>query len=67
MRLKSKGISFGMPRPFRRSSTTSYPLGSTEAFTYDAADNLLTRQSRAGPTSVFTLSRKAMRALVFDQ
>jgi len=39
---------------FDRPATTTYPLGSTEAFTYDADGNMLTRQTRASQTITFT-------------
>ena len=43
-----------------RLATTTYPLGSTEALTYDADNNVLTRKTRAGDTIGFaydTLNR----------
>ncbi|WP_170303831.1 RHS repeat-associated core domain-containing protein [Reyranella soli] len=36
---------------FDRPATTTYPLGSTETFTYDARDNLLGRKTRAAATT----------------
>jgi RHS repeat-associated protein len=39
---------------FDRLATTTYPLGSTEALTYDADGNVLTRKTRAGDTIAFT-------------
>lgn len=38
---------------FDRLATTTYPLGSTEAFTYDANGNVATRKTRAGDTIAF--------------
>ncbi len=38
---------------FDRLATTTYPLGSTEAFTYDANGNVLSRKTRAGDTITF--------------
>jgi YD repeat-containing protein len=43
-----------------RLATTTYPLGSTETFTYDADNNVLTRKTRANQTISFaydTLNR----------
>jgi RHS repeat-associated protein len=37
-----------------RLSTTTYPLGSTETFTYDADSNVLSRKTRAGPIINFS-------------
>jgi YD repeat-containing protein len=37
-----------------RLATTTYPLGSTETFTYDADSNVLTRKTRANQTISFT-------------
>jgi RHS repeat-associated protein len=37
-----------------RLATTTYPLGSTEALTYDADSNVLTRKTRANQTITFT-------------
>jgi len=37
---------------FDRLSTTTYPGGTTEAFTYDADGNILTRKTRAGGTPI---------------
>jgi RHS repeat-associated protein len=45
---------------FDRLATTTYPLGSAEALTYDDDDNVLTRKTRAGATISFaydTLNR----------
>jgi YD repeat-containing protein len=45
---------------FDRLATTTYPLGSTEAFTYDDDDNVSTRKTRANQTISFaydTLNR----------
>jgi RHS repeat-associated protein len=45
---------------FDRLATTTYPLGSTEALTYDADSNVAMRQTRAGQTIAFaydTLNR----------
>jgi YD repeat-containing protein len=39
---------------FDRLATTSYPLGSTETFSYDADGNVLTRKTRANQTIAFT-------------
>jgi RHS repeat-associated protein len=39
---------------FDRLATTTYPLGSTEAFTWDANGNVLTRKTRANDTITFT-------------
>ena len=53
------------PDGFDRLSTTTYPLGSTEAFTYDRNGNVLTRKTRAGATIAFTydtLNRVASKA-----
>ena len=47
-----------------RLSTATYPLGSTEAFTYDADNNVTQRQTRAGADNQFHL-RHAEPA--FDQ
>jgi len=47
-------------------NATTYPLGSTEAFTYDADNNILTRKTRAGATITFTydtLNRLATKTL----
>lgn len=37
-----------------RLATTTYPLGSTETFTYNADNNVLTRKTRANQTITFT-------------
>ncbi len=37
---------------FDRLATTTYPGGTTEAFTYDADSNVLTRKTRAGGTPI---------------
>src|SRR6266403_5357281 len=38
---------------FDRLATSTYPLGSTEAFTYDDDDNVRSRKTRAGDTISF--------------
>ena len=46
---------------FDRLSTTTWPDGSTEALTYDADGDVLTRKTRAGPTITYsydTLNRQ---------
>jgi RHS repeat-associated protein len=43
---------FGYDR-FDRLATMTYPLGSTETFTYDGNGNVLTRKTRAGDTIAF--------------
>ena len=50
---------------FDRLATTTYPLGSTEAFTYDADGNVLTAKTRANQTITFsydTLNRLQTKA-----
>jgi RHS repeat-associated protein len=42
------------PDGFDRLATTTYPDSSTENLSYDADSNVLTRQTRAGPTITFT-------------
>jgi len=49
---------------FDRLATTTYPLGSTEALTYDADSNVTSRKTRAGDTIAFsydTLNRLATK------
>ncbi len=53
------------PDGFDRLSTTTYPDSSTENYSYDADDNVLSRQTRAGATLAFsydTLNRLATKA-----
>jgi RHS repeat-associated protein len=53
------------PDGFDRLSSTTYPDSSAENLAYDADSNVLTRQTRAGPTITFTydtLNRLASKA-----
>ncbi|MBI2739224.1 MAG: RHS repeat-associated core domain-containing protein [Rhodospirillales bacterium] len=48
---------------FDRLGTVTYPDTSTEVFTYDALDNVLTRKTRAGPAAVITFAYDTLNRL----